>query len=169
LVLCRQLLAPTGALFVQISEDNVHHLREILDEVFGPEHFISHITFAKTGGSTTDFLPAVSDALLLYARDRERMTYRQLYLPKASDPTGPYTWLDLPDGTRRRMTAEERADQTTIPTGARIFRLDNLQSQSIGREKGEGAACWFPVTLNGHEWLPSPRSRWKMRVPEIMT
>ncbi|ORB74930.1 hypothetical protein BST46_30780, partial [Mycobacterium timonense] len=32
--LARDLLSPTGALFVQIGNENVHHVREVLDEVF---------------------------------------------------------------------------------------------------------------------------------------
>jgi adenine-specific DNA-methyltransferase len=31
----------------------------------------------------------------------------------------------------------------------------------MGREKGEGAACWFPVKFNDRDWLPGQRSRWK--------
>ncbi len=59
------------------------------------------------------------------------------------------------------MTAEEKADLTKLPAGARRYRLDNLQSQSMGRDKGEGAACWFPVRFKDREWLPGQRSRWK--------
>jgi adenine-specific DNA-methyltransferase len=46
-----------------------------------------------------------------------------------------------------------------------VYRLDNLQSQSIGREKGEGASCWFPVNFGGRIWHPSVRSRWKTNEP----
>ena len=59
------------------------------------------------------------------------------------------------------MTPEERLGSTKLPPGARVFRIDNLQSQSIGREKGEGSACWFPVEFKGKKWLPNQRSRWK--------
>ena len=43
----------------------------------------------------------------------------------------------------------------------REHALDNLTSQSVGREKGEGAACWFPVNIGGAEYLPTLQSRWK--------
>jgi adenine-specific DNA-methyltransferase len=163
LLLCRELLAPSGSVFVQIGDENLHHVREVLDEVFGTENFVAVITFAKTTGSTGDYLPGTGDYLLFYARDLERLKYRQPYSTKniVSEIGGPYTWLELPDGSRRRMAPEERTTPALIPAGVRVFRLDNLQSQSIGREKGEGAASWFPVEFNGREWLPSPRSRWK--------
>ena len=59
------------------------------------------------------------------------------------------------------MTPQERSGVEKLPEQARIYRLDNLQSQSIGREKGEGASCWFPVPFAGKEWRPNMRSRWK--------
>src|SRR5262249_45355649 len=43
----------------------------------------------------------------------------------------------------------------------RVFRLDNITSQSAGREKGEGAASWFPVKLEGREFRPTMQTRWK--------
>ncbi|GAB4976833.1 site-specific DNA-methyltransferase [Mycobacterium avium subsp. hominissuis] len=161
--LARDLLSPTGALFVQIGNENVHHVREVLDEVFGVENFISQITFRKTTGSTGEFLPGSVDFLLFYARDRNRLKFNEVFRPKEWSPTdaGAYSWVELSNGDRRRLTPEERAGTAPLPTGARAYRLDNLQSQSMGRKKGLGAASWFPVELDGRSWLPSERSRWK--------
>lgn len=163
LLLCRGLVAPSGAIFLQIGEENVHHAREVLDEVFGPDNFVSQITFLKTSGSTGEYLPSTADYLLLYAKDRERLKFRELYLEKSLENGAgeAYSWVELADGMRRRMTRDERTDPSRIPDRSRIFRLDNLQSQSLGREKGEGAASWFPVEFGGCEWRPSLRSRWK--------
>ena len=47
--LAHELLADTGSLFVQISDENIHHVREICDEVFGHENFARIISFQKTG------------------------------------------------------------------------------------------------------------------------
>ena len=46
-------MADTGSIFIQISDENVHHLREILDEVFGVENFVSEIILKKTSGLGT--------------------------------------------------------------------------------------------------------------------
>ena len=163
LLLARDLLAASGSLFVQISDENVHHVRELLDEVFGPEQRIATITFSKTTSQTNDALPATADYLLWYARQRESLKYRRLYSTKAGGDAGAgvYSWLRLSDGSTRRMTAEERHDPTLVPPGSRIFRLDNITSQSVGREKGLGAASWFPVRIGGKEYLPNAQSRWK--------
>jgi len=74
LLLARDLLTPSGSIFVQISDENLHHVREVMDEVFKPTNFSSVITFQKTTGSTTKTIPTTSDYLLWYAKDIEHIS-----------------------------------------------------------------------------------------------
>src|SRR5208282_4493308 len=73
LLLARELLHESGSCFVQISDENVHHVRELMDEVFGAKNFVGLITFAKTTGATVNYLPATSDYLVWYARQQEKL------------------------------------------------------------------------------------------------
>ena len=50
LLLTRELLHESGSVFIQISEENLHHVREICDEVFGANNLVTQITVKK--GST---------------------------------------------------------------------------------------------------------------------
>lgn len=84
LLLCREMLTPSGSIFVQISDENLHHVREVMDEVFGAENFVAIITFTKTSGFSGELLSITSDYLLWYAKDKENVKYRQLYSRKAS-------------------------------------------------------------------------------------
>jgi adenine-specific DNA-methyltransferase len=163
LLLARELLHESGSIFVQISDENVHLVRNLLDEIFGSENFVSLITFVKTTGATVNYLPGTSDYLIWYARQLDKLKYRGLYLPKEIGGQGAsnYNRIELPDGTRRYLTAEEKTDISSLPKGSKVYSLDNLTSQSVGREKGEGAACWFPIKINKKEYLPSYQSRWK--------
>ena len=163
LLLARELLHESGSVFVQISDENVHHVREILDEVFGQKNFIAQITYAKTTGATVVLLPGTADYLLWYSRDKSRVKFRQLFTEKSLSGEGAekYDQVQLKDGTRRAMTGEERENPRLLPQEAKVYRLDNLMSQSVGRDKGLGAACWFPVKLQGREFLPNERNRWK--------
>jgi adenine-specific DNA-methyltransferase len=163
LLLARELLTPSGSVFVQISDENVHHVRELMDEVFGAENFVGLIAFSKTTTTTGEHLPSTCDYILWYGRDSERLKYRQIYRPReiSPDQLGAYVWFESPSGERRRLTSQERAEPSRIAGEGRLFRLDNLQSQSGGRQKGEGAACWFPVQLDGQDWRPSIKSTWK--------
>ncbi len=161
LLVARQLLVDSGSCFVQISDENVHLVRCLMDEVFGSENFVALIPFVKTTGSTEDYLSSVCDYLLFYSKNRPALKFRQLFTERNSDPNGPYSMIELPSGERRRMTPEEKQNPERLPLGARVFRIDNLQSQSVGRQKGEGAACWFPVPFRGKEFRPNEKNRWK--------
>ncbi len=163
LLAARDLLTESGSVFLQIGDENVHLARTLLDEVFGVENFVTLITVKKTSTGTGDFLASVSDYVIWYAKDRSLLKYRQIYKLKSVGGEGAsaYNQLELPDGRRRRATKEEREDSSLAPTGARFFRPSPLTSDSVGREKGEGAASWFPVIFNGQEFLPSIKVRWK--------
>lgn len=163
LYLCRELLTETGSLFFQIGEENVHLVRTLLDEVFGKTSCVTQIVLRKTTSATSRYLPPVCDYILWYAKDIERLKFRQLYLAKEAGEEGAahYTYVELPDGERRSLTREEKANLSLLPRGSRLFTPDNLQSASVGREKGEGAACWFPVKIGEREYLPNRKNRWK--------
>src|SRR3989441_4801493 len=45
LTVSRDLLADSGSIFVQIGSENVHLVRALVDEIFGPSNFIAQITF----------------------------------------------------------------------------------------------------------------------------
>jgi len=161
LLLSRQLLTPSGSIFLQISDENLHHVRELLDEVFGADNFAGLISFKKTSGAgspsgATETLAAVSDYLLWYARDREHLKYHRLYLGKGEEAGGieQYTWIEEGSGARRRMTSEERSGAASPPERSRVFRPDNLTSQS-GVEKTK-----YPVSFQGREFRP-PKGVWK--------
>jgi adenine-specific DNA-methyltransferase len=162
LTIARELLAESGSIFVQIGDANVHRVRSLLDEVFGSENSISVISFTKTSSATQNYLPGVTDYLLWHAKNSGSTTFRQLFQSKAGDEgTSAYGRVEFPDGTRRNLTQAERGDLGSLPQGVRLFTLGDLTSQSVGREKGEGAACWFKVTVDGREFTPTLQTRWK--------
>jgi len=101
LLLARELLNSSGSLFVQISDDNVHHVREVIDEVFGPGNFASQIAFQKTSGTTTTTIPTTCDYLLWYARDVERLKFRKLFQKQNAGSAGAveYKRVELADGS----------------------------------------------------------------------
>jgi adenine-specific DNA-methyltransferase len=162
LVTAKELLSDTGSIFVQIGDENVHRVRLLLDETFGTQNFVSLVTVKKTTGGTGRYLPGSADYLLWYAKDIERLKYRELLDLKelgAEGATG-YTRVELLTGERRPITPEELTDPSRLPPGARIFAAGDLSSQSQGRQKGEGAASWFPVTFRGVEYRPNSQRRW---------
>lgn len=163
LTVARDLLTDSGSVFVQIGDENVHRVRALMEEVFGEENFVAQIPFAKTSSSTGDYLGNTIDFIVWFARRKTHIKYRTYWLEKKPGEKGGtgYRTIRFPDGSRRPMTKEEVQGTQEVPAGAKIFFRDNLTSQSMGREKGDGAASWFPVHLLGKAFKPSLSVRWK--------
>jgi adenine-specific DNA-methyltransferase len=151
LLLARELLTESGSVFVQISDENVHHVRELMDEVFGARNFVAQVSFVKTTSSTTTLLARISDYLLWYSRDIARLKYRQLFHEKRASESSAYSRVLLLDGARRRMTQGEREENGTLPDGGRVYRLDNLTSQSPGSR--------YTIDFGGQQYYP--KGYWK--------
>jgi adenine-specific DNA-methyltransferase len=130
LLLARDLLNETGSCFVQISDENVHHMREIMSEIFGEENYMDLVPFWKTTGLQETYLASVCDYIIWYAKDRKKVKYHQLYQFKeiGGDGTSMYRSVELDNGTTRPITREE-TKEGKLPENARLFRADNLQSQ----------------------------------------
>ncbi len=129
LLLARELLNETGSVFVQISDENLHLVRNLMDEVFGVENFVSLITFQKTSSASGETLSAVSDYLLWYARERKSVKVRDLYQQRAGQGWVNYDYLRTAQCEFRRMSSKERSDWQAVGDGCEIYRRDNLTSQ----------------------------------------
>jgi adenine-specific DNA-methyltransferase len=88
LTVARDLLHESGSIFVQISDENVHRVRSLMDEVFGDDNFISLILFRKTGGLSGNFIPTIGDYLIWYAKDKSKVKFRRLYKEKLPGDVG---------------------------------------------------------------------------------
>ncbi len=132
LLLARELLHASGSVFVQISDENVHHVREVMDEVFGEENRVMIIPFRKKLmplGATT--LEGMCDYLLWYAKNVGMVKYRQLFVELEAQATSRWTNVELPDGTRRKLTSEETNNPSLLPSGSRIYRLVSQRAPSF--------------------------------------
>ncbi len=157
LTVMRDLLTESGSIFVQIGDENVHRVRAVMDEVFGGKNFISEITVQKAGSTYAEFLGGIADYVLWFARSRPHLKYHPLYDSRrlTDDDSGRFTLVRTEWGG---LTPKKDAP---IANTANLVAPDPLQSASAGREKGEGAASWFPVELQGRKFLPTMQSRWK--------
>ncbi|CAD5942118.1 DUF559 domain-containing protein [Planktothrix agardhii] len=156
LLLARELLSESGSVFVQISDENVHHVRELMDEVFGVNNFICIICFQKTGGLSQSFIPVTSDYLLWYVKDKNYIKAKQLFNTKEYGEGTDYQWLQLSNGERRRMISEEKKDFSQIPLEAKVFQTTSLESANPSfsfEYKGKKYIQRWKTNLNGLENL----------------
>ncbi len=163
LLLARELLTDSGSCFVQISDENVHLVRNLMDEVFGVKNFIRMITFAKTGSMTSNQLSRTSDYLLWFCKNKsdkhDQPKYRQLFRRKLPDSF--YSNVELADGTCRKITKAEKADPSCLPKGSKVFREVSLESPGASKQD-------TPFEFEGEVFRPNKNSHWKLSYPNRM-
>jgi adenine-specific DNA-methyltransferase len=157
MLLAKELLSETGSVFVQIGDENVHSVRLILDEVFGPNNCISHITVKKTSGLGSDNLKNVADHILWYSKDKKQIKSRKIFKAKHLGATGAigFQYIELANGQFRRLTANEILNSESIPKGTKIFALGDLSSS------GATTSCIYDFKLNGKIFKPTKGKSWK--------
>ncbi len=159
LLVAKELLTESGSCFVQISDENVHLVRCLMDEVLGSGNFVSLITTKKTGGMGEALIDNISDYLIWYAKNKEEIKYRSLYQPKVlSSGTGArYTQVETPDGAVRPITRDEQLEPKLLPSGCRVFLGGPLVSQT------GSASTTFEFEFRGKKYRPSVGG-WKTNV-----
>ena len=156
LLLVRDLLSDSGSCFIQISDQNLHHVREIMDEVFGPENFISLISFQKTGGLISTGLVHTIDYICWYSKDKNKCKIRQLYMPRVVGDTSldRYDLACSKTSKLRPLTSEEFLTGK-INNNERRCRLVTLES----------ANPTFPFEYEGVVY----NQRWKTNLEGLKT
>jgi adenine-specific DNA-methyltransferase len=168
LLLARDLLAPSGNIFVQINDENLQYVRQVVAEVFGAENYCGLIAFRTTGGQSTSLLSTSTDFIIWYARDRAqaRKKFHAPTIPKlggVDDGSGQYTMVEPSDGSSepRTMTKEELDGDTPLPEDWRVLAHDTLYSQGAPSDSSEVNFEWrgrkFPCPSNTH-WKPGVKN-----------
>jgi len=160
LTVARELLTESGSIFVQIGDENVHRVRAVMDEVFGPDNAVSEIVVQKTYSFSGDAISNVSDFVLWYSKNRLELKWRALYREKSYElGAGNATWLLMPDYTYRGVSASEKEGRTAILDGAKPYSPGDLMSQGRASEPQ-------PFEFRGVKVDPYTRgSHWKSNYP----
>jgi adenine-specific DNA-methyltransferase len=155
LLLARELLTDSGSVFVQISDENVHHVKELMDEVYGQKNFISIIPFRKkTMPLGARYLERMFDFIICYSKDSDNLRYHQLYQEQDVQGDVHWGWVELPNGERRRMSKDEIRDHLLLPSGAKIYRLVPLWPASFS------STTVYPITFSGKIYSPPKGLCW---------
>jgi len=157
LLIAKELLNDTGSCFVQISDENVHLVRNLMDEVFGSENFCSQIIFKTTAGKGSSRLDRIYDCILWFGKDIEKTKYRPLFEERNEDEDeSRYSFIEFKNGEFRRLTKEELNGEVASPEGKR-FRITALNSQ--GETAGETSK---PFEWKGNIYIPPKGRHWSI-------
>ena len=151
LTVARELLTESGSVFVQIGDENVHRVRALMDEVFGPNSFISLVSFKTSIGLGSQYLDNTSNYIVWYCKAPERGKFRSLFreLEPWKEGATRYKKLRLADLAERGVTREEVNGAMKLPAESRLFRDQGLTSRSAS------ATTTYPVSFRGVSYRPS--------------
>ena len=156
LLLAKELLHESGSVFVQISDENQHHVRELMDEVLGAQNFMAAIAFRTKIPLGTKYLASIYDYLIWYARDKANIRFRKLFQHRQTGAGTQFTFLQEPSGNRRKLSQAEQEEPDYLDADAgRIFRGTDLVSSGLTE------TCVFDFTLDGKAYSPKDGKSWK--------
>lgn len=156
LLIAREMLTDTGSCFVQISAQNCHLVRNLMDEIFGSDNFVSQIVY-RTKNMTIEskLLGSVNDFIIWYAKNKDNVKFRKQYSDSIVEGDSHWNMFQLPDGSIHQMTPEQIMNHRLLPKGADPVRLTALYPIGFSAERV------FEVEFKGKKYLPAKNRSWK--------
>ncbi|MBL6750805.1 MAG: site-specific DNA-methyltransferase [Nevskia sp.] len=139
LLAAKNLLNESGSVFVQISDENVHLVRNLLDEIFGIDNFCRLITVTKTAGFGATLVPVTQDYLVWYAKNISSVKFRRLNTNKIGSEE------DDDFGNYRKLDEFQRR-----------YRIDNLTGQNNNVK-----SCLFEYSFQAGTYSTPASRQWK--------
>ncbi|SKA02702.1 site-specific DNA-methyltransferase [Selenihalanaerobacter shriftii] len=96
LQIMKELLSEKGSIFLHLDWRMDSYLRVMLDEIFKPDNFINRIVWKATNSSKsqTKGLGKQHNSILWYAKDKDSMTWNQVYRPPTKEYKARFTYND---------------------------------------------------------------------------
>jgi adenine-specific DNA-methyltransferase len=151
LTVARDLLTESGSIFVQIGDENVHRVRVLLDEVFGPRNFVSQISYRRAGFQTSGALPNTFDFILWCAKDASKLKFRPIYTSISADE-----WFD----GQQKWVETLAGDRTRFEPGMTISKDARLHSHRAAQSASASDSSIFEVLLEGRTFVPAKGRGW---------
>jgi adenine-specific DNA-methyltransferase len=162
LIVAKKLLSSQGSIFVQISDTNLHHVRLLLDEVFGTQNFCSMITFRTGTSLQSRLIAAVSDYLLWYAKNKDQCYCVPLFRERFwNEKIKTFDWIKLSNGHIRRLSAKERDGSAPLPSGS-LFKATQIARKLQPGETPQS------VRFQGQDFSPPPGLYYPEYVDELV-
>ncbi len=163
-----RVLKKTGSFYYHCDWHASHYVKVMLDQIFSENNFLNEIVWQRSDAhnDATKQFPVVSDSIFLYTGGGKHFFKPQHVGYPTKTLKEWYLWLELSDGTIRRMTKDEIATQV-IPPGARRFNTGDLAAPA-----GGGMAAINPKTGKPNGWYvykgyQPPENGWRHE-PERM-
>jgi adenine-specific DNA-methyltransferase len=125
LMIAREMLREDGVIFISIDDNEVHHLRLLMNEVFGEREFVSQLVYRrrKTQANLTKYIAPVHEYILVFAKNLDNLKIinlplkedyvKKMYKNPDNDPRGLWRLTPL----LRPENSNNREFEMTMPNG----------------------------------------------------
>ncbi len=157
LIVARDLLTDSGSIFVQISDENIHRVRSVMDEVFGQENFVVGIVVTKTGSHSGELLEPINNHVIWFAKDKTKIRSRKLFVEREWSPVNTGGFNNYYNDVGNVVDAK-----TSPPKGKNmLFRGDPMLSSG----HRETTSC--DIELDGRIFSSGYAYNWKVNVDGV--
>jgi adenine-specific DNA-methyltransferase len=160
LAMSRELLSDDGSIFVQISDDNLHRVRCVMDEVFGASNFMAIINYQTMTPLESGYIESVFDYVIWFAKDKAKVKYRNVLQPKQFEGNPEFKFVELA-GFYEELPEQELEALATSERRDAVFKRSVLESSGFTQ------SCMFPFDFEGKTYSPRGGKSWRTN-PEGM-
>ncbi len=151
LLLARELLSESGSVFVQIGDENVHLVRNIIDEIFLTKNFVSQITVRVKSPLSVSDLARTTDFIIWYCKDKSKLKFRKLKKAKLLED---HPEFSLGMGLSGMTKSRSKIDKDEFKK-YRFYTAQNLGSS------GYTDSCMYNFICNGKKFKYPNGKSWK--------
>lgn len=129
--LAQDLLHPSGSIFLQIGQENVHLLRSLLDEAFHRDNFVAQIYFRKKMMplSKKPGCESMGDYILWYAKSKSEALkkFNKLFVKQETEGDDSWKYVEEPSGNRRPLSTEEISNHKLLSKSSRVYQTISMK------------------------------------------
>ena len=154
LIVAKDLLTDSGSIFVQISDENVHRVRCVMDDVFGSENFHAMINFRSMSPLGQKGIARIYDYILWYAKDINQMKFRPMFFHRDILDESEFSFIDRGDGTYEKL---QRSEIQVLSSE----ELRQVFKRSVLTSSGYTPSCTYDFEYEGKTFSPLSRKSWR--------
>ncbi len=147
LVIARELLTESGSVFVQISDENLHRVRAVMDEVFGAENFVAIVSYQTSVGLGSELIDRVTSYLVWFCKLKEKMKFKPLFKELELGESGATRYSKVENTENGEIRSFNEEETTSGPW--RPFTDQGLTSRSGSDTIG------FTIEFRGVKYIPT--------------
>ncbi|WP_138519371.1 site-specific DNA-methyltransferase [Limnobacter alexandrii] len=159
LAVARHLLRKDGVFLASIDNNEVHHLRLLLDAVFGAENFVDMITWRGARKGDAKLMGAGQDYILIYAKDRAYLKDNNVRWRERKDGLEPI--YEKVSKLREKHGEDYEAMTSALRDWYKSLADDNPSKAHDYYNRVDARGIWFPDNISSPNFRENLIYEWK--------